>query len=429
MKKNYKISKIICKGLALVLLITGCLANTVVASAETVNEKVAAIKNNNQKQRELLTSDSYGDNWSYDYFGVVDLNNDGLLEAVAGDEGCAKALTYINGDSVYWIVDIWTYGSFMYDVTTGNILAYDADVEGNLFGIWICEINESGQWLYEYMQEDFSWFVIDDLSNETKAELKEKVDLYVPNRTTALCEYKINETNLNQYLPVDEDVIRAALESSEGESENGGNVLVDNNTENNALGAKFLNSEDVMNKINLTDTEKAAIEDGKNIVVSLGVVDEGTEAGEDVEKLAILDALDGKKLGTFLDITLFTKLMNKDGNIEADSKNEVHNTNGTIKITIEVPESLRAEGRTFSVLRYHDGQVDVLTSSQNSNTITFETDRFSTYALTYIDGSNQTTESPKTGDTNAAMNALVMMLISGLGIIFVGKKKSLFTVK
>ena len=50
------------------------------------------------------------------------------------------------------------------------------------------------------------------------------------------------------------------------------------------------------------------------------------------------------------------------------------------------------EGRTFYVIRVHDGKAEKLDTVENEDgTLTFKTDKFSTYALAYEDAQESTT--------------------------------------
>ncbi|MCK7504573.1 MAG: hypothetical protein MZV70_11125 [Desulfobacterales bacterium] len=54
-----------------------------------------------------------------------------------------------------------------------------------------------------------------------------------------------------------------------------------------------------------------------------------------------------------------------------------------ISITISIPEEYRGF-RNYHVIRIHNGVAEVLeTRHQDNQTLTFETDRFSTYAIAY----------------------------------------------
>lgn len=185
----------------------------------------------------------------------------------------------------------------------------------------------------------------------------------------------------------------------------------------NDYSAKLENESDVASKIELTDAEKEAIANGEKLEVVLSFKDAGTTATTEEQK-AIEKELGNKKIGTFLEIDLSKKV----GTIET----AVSETTGLIAVTFELPKELVNTNdkvdRTYSVMRYHDGKVDILDAKYNAEkgTITFETDKFSTYAVVYEDTAVETV--PKTGDTtNIAM--YVMLLVGGAGLILVASKK------
>ena len=74
-------------------------------------------------------------------------------------------------------------------------------------------------------------------------------------------------------------------------------------------------------------------------------------------------------------------------NIELENWNgPVTETKTMIPITIAIPEEYLATGRTFSIVRVHDGIVTVLKDEDSDpRTITFSTNQFSTYAIVYKD--------------------------------------------
>ena len=88
------------------------------------------------------------------------------------------------------------------------------------------------------------------------------------------------------------------------------------------------------------------------------------------------------KVGMYLDLSLLKKI----GESEAIA---VHDTDGNmVKVTLTVPEELRSTNpsikRTFYVVRVHNGETTVLGAS-TEDTVSFETDKFSTYSLMYKD--------------------------------------------
>lgn len=81
-------------------------------------------------------------------------------------------------------------------------------------------------------------------------------------------------------------------------------------------------------------------------------------------------------IGQYLDVNLF-KVINGERNVITETK-------ATLTITFEIPAALRGSRRTYSVIRVHDGATTVLNDTDSDpNTITIETDNFSTYELAY----------------------------------------------
>ena len=75
-------------------------------------------------------------------------------------------------------------------------------------------------------------------------------------------------------------------------------------------------------------------------------------------------------------------------------------TTGMIRYTIDIPQSLLAQGRTFAIFREHDGIIAKLADlDDNPATYTFETNVYSTYVLGYQDEEPAPVTVPKTGDT------------------------------
>ena len=95
-----------------------------------------------------------------------------------------------------------------------------------------------------------------------------------------------------------------------------------------------------------------------------------------------------------------------------------------VKVTLSLPEDTPKveEGykRTYYVIRVHDGKTTVIPATTNSDgTITFETDKFSSYGLTYTDTKTEEVANPKTFD-NTIMFSLIF-IISVIGVV-VGNK-------
>lgn len=196
-------------------------------------------------------------------------------------------------------------------------------------------------------------------------------------------------------------------------------------TTTNDHKAELENESDVKTKIELTEDDKSAIASGEELEVVLVFTDAGTKVDND-EKKAIEKQLGTNKLGTFLDIELIKKI----GSTEV----EVSETTGLITITFEMPEELKNKDtsivRTYKVMRYHDGKVDVLDAKYDAKTgkLSFETDKFSTYAVVYSDAkvSNTTTSAPQTGDTTNTFAYIGLLCFAMCSVVLVLRKQRKF---
>lgn len=141
-------------------------------------------------------------------------------------------------------------------------------------------------------------------------------------------------------------------------------------------------------------------------------------------------------VGKYLDITLYK-------NIDGTNKS-IHELTKKLKISIELPTELinkdKTITRTYFIARSHNGKVDILETNydEKTNKLTFETDKFSDYAIIYKDkkelkttvtasinksNTKQITKA-KTGD-NANIIGLMMLLVSSMFVmVFVRKKEN-----
>ena len=191
------------------------------------------------------------------------------------------------------------------------------------------------------------------------------------------------------------------------------------NTEN-ALGATITNTPEELKKaIPFTEEEKEHMKTGVDARISLEVK-VITATVTDEEKQLIKEKLgENEKVGIYLDINLFKQIGNND-------QVKITETNEKITVTFEIPEELLNTAdnitRTFYIVRIHDGIAEKIDAKVEDNKISFETDRFSTYALTYTDTVKAETSentNPKTGDNIALW--LGLALISIVGIVGIRK--------
>lgn len=153
----------------------------------------------------------------------------------------------------------------------------------------------------------------------------------------------------------------------------------------------------------LTKEEQSQIEHGVDIRIILTVEDgEALVPGKDKEVVQkALGELSGYQLGQYLDINLWK--------IIGEAQEKITETNGFVTITFEVPEKLSGKGRRYAVVRVHGNESVLLPDlDEDENTVTIQSDRFSTYALIYSEetGSIQPVE-PATGEGRSATDIAV----------------------
>ena len=179
----------------------------------------------------------------------------------------------------------------------------------------------------------------------------------------------------------------------------------------------------------ITANELSEVAEGKKIEIVLEVKEAQTNE-------LIETNTKGYKVGKYLDITLYKSV---NGTNES-----IHELSKVMKVTIKVPEELINKDsktkREYYIARSHNGKVDILETIYNekTNSLTFETDKFSDYAILYKDkkelkttvttsinksNTKQTTKA-KTGD-NANIIGLMMLLVSSMFVmVFVRKKEN-----
>ena len=215
------------------------------------------------------------------------------------------------------------------------------------------------------------------------------------------------------------DITQGTLSSSENyvinftgatftifEAKVGTDVTVGEDTPKTELGDM---NDDKLNSL-LTEEEKEALKAGEQVKVYIEVValDEGAVPADDKAEINAYAKKSGMKVGMYLDLSLFKEV--GEGNALA-----IHDTDGNMfKVTITVPEELRAPNRTFYIVRTHEGTTTVLGESKG-DTVTFETDKFSTYALMFKDASSLT--------WLWIVIAVVTVSVVGFGVYFIIIKK------
>ena len=185
--------------------------------------------------------------------------------------------------------------------------------------------------------------------------------------------------------------------------------------EKNPFGTKIENNDNLTTLLALTPEEVA-----QGVNVWLDIQDMSSTVPQ-ADKDLVQSASNDFTVSMYLDINLFKK-------VGGNAATKITETNGTVKASILIPESLWKAGRTFEIIRVHDGVPTVISGTYDENThvFTFETDKFSTYALAYNDLANSTqSTAPRTGDNNhlGVWYLLLAVSLGGLGYLGYTKKK------
>lgn len=194
-----------------------------------------------------------------------------------------------------------------------------------------------------------------------------------------------------------------------------------------SFAAKAEDREEFLNDV-LTEDDWAQMANGADIDIYLTIQDADNSVSEAEKQMvaAATDAIPGDyEVAKYLDIGLL-KVIDKN----TDDPIFINQTQKPLRLTVDVPEELLADGRVFVVVRVHNGVAEVLEDlvPGDGAHITFETDRFSTYAIAYRiekdpDEPSKPTETtapanpdvPKTGDEANLALWITMMTVSAAG--------------
>lgn len=229
------------------------------------------------------------------------------------------------------------------------------------------------------------------------------------------------------------------------------NIKVENHSSEISVDTS---SKEILNMLlqdgTITSEEIASIENGASLEVVL-VVKDGTATVSKSSRTRLEQAAGEYNIGQYLDISLI-KYLTVNG--QTDDGIMITTTSGMITVSVKIPDSMintdKSIERSFIVLRNHEGTAQILDSRYDADnqTLTFQTDQFSDYAIAYKDekksgptGGNDnnstkhgtTTEntwmsvhSPQTGDTTDLARygiALIASITVIIGWLILRKKK------
>ncbi|MDD4326934.1 MAG: InlB B-repeat-containing protein [Eubacteriales bacterium] len=177
--------------------------------------------------------------------------------------------------------------------------------------------------------------------------------------------------------------------------------------------ATVLSDSETLLEDTLTEEDRSNLDKGYNISVALKLdLVEGDISGDD--KNVVDAALDGFMVGVYLNISIVKTVTDENGNETVTAIDELAHP---IRFVIAIPEEYLETGRSFMVIRLHDGVAEVLEDTDDDPaTVTIESDCFSVYTLAYKDAA------PGTGERGVWLS-FVIMLVSLCGVILIFRRK------
>lgn len=144
-------------------------------------------------------------------------------------------------------------------------------------------------------------------------------------------------------------------------------------------GVTVENGESVISGEELDSEEKVELVLSITKTEECEIDEKGIDSKEKHKQQKIKDNAKDKNVVEYYDITL-----TKNGE-EITSVQKHTDTTGKLRITMEIPKEYRGHTH-YSFIHEHNGTVTTLTDlDDNPNTVTFEVDKFSTFALAYTD--------------------------------------------
>ncbi len=166
------------------------------------------------------------------------------------------------------------------------------------------------------------------------------------------------------------------------------------------------------------------LNEGKDVQINI-IVDELTEAnmseGQKADRTRIEEFVKKNQgnVGGYFDISIQVEC-------EGSLLGTITETVKPLQMQLTIPEGLKKEGRTFTVVRVHNGSVEELTTTQQEDVLSFETDKFSVYSITYKDGAPSDPTQPGGADTgdHSMIPVFIGLLSSSFIAILLMIKKS-----
>lgn len=160
----------------------------------------------------------------------------------------------------------------------------------------------------------------------------------------------------------------------------------------------------------LTKEEKIEMLQGNlPVIIKLSIDDIDGEQTQSTVKSFEDNKLPGMTIGHYFEVSLVKT--------EKNETRPISELSQALEVKINIPQHLKADNREFYILRLHtkeDGSQDFAQlpdEDENPDTITFSTDRFSSYAIAYIDWPENKTEDSDVEDDTVRDNGVVYVVV------------------
>ncbi|MBQ3140364.1 MAG: hypothetical protein IJC25_00205, partial [Clostridia bacterium] len=194
---------------------------------------------------------------------------------------------------------------------------------------------------------------------------------------------------------------------------------------------KVENEEEIKEAVPMTQEEETKVAEGAKVEVWVEVKDASATVNEETKKI-ITDAMEDNRVGMFLDVDMFKQVVTEDEAPSAENATQLTKLNEKVTISFELPKALVAPTtavvRQYFIVRVHDGVADLIPAKFDEATgkLSFETDRFSNYAVVYTDTVKADLVLPSTGspaDSTPWMWISVLALVVGAAFVLVARKQ------
>lgn len=185
-------------------------------------------------------------------------------------------------------------------------------------------------------------------------------------------------------------------------------------------------TEDVLLKSLEANKELAEKVEGTPVKVEVEIAEVKAETIKEAVKTSMAEKAGKAKIATYFDITVAIKNAVTKAHID-----NIPELTSEIELVVLLPEDLRNTdtkvNRTYYVIREHEGKVEKLpaTLSEDGKSLTFKSDKFSTYALAYEDVAKVDVKVPQTADgITTSIIAGTLAIVSAAGICLYLKKRN-----